>query len=267
MAKLIRTLPAFLAIALVSPLSQSARAAIPYSNPSELRSINSVAQNDNSPPTGQRNSSSRTWETWEAVLKDWLEPQDRRPPIKERPTGGKGDLCAIAPANSPPGEVTEIWNDRPLLVWQGALSRIEIRPVGSSEAIWRLQLPTQEGASPVESAAYTGKALVPGQTYDWLLFDTTSGDSSHATWRVRFRVMAADQRASITSGLTALETKLAAAGASPETIAQERAGYFVERQLWSDALQTIFAIAEPSPELTEAREKLLQRVCGLNPDG
>ena len=266
MAKLIRTLPAFLAIALVSPLQQSARAAVPSSNPTELRSINSIAQNDNSPPTGQGTSTSRTWKTWEVVLGDWL-ARDNDPPTRRGTTGGKGDLCAIAPANSPPGEVTEIWSDRPLLVWQGALSRIEIRPVGSSEAIWRLQLPTQAEALPVESAAYTGEALVPGQTYDWLLFDTTSGDSPDATWRVRFRVMAADQRASITSGLAALETKLAAAGASPETIALERAGYFVKQELWSDVLQTVFAIADPSPELIEAREKLLQQLCGPNPGG
>jgi hypothetical protein len=62
--------------------------------------------------------------------------------------------------------------------------------------------------------------------------------------------MEAQKRDRITKELTALEKRLK--GASEETVALEKANYFTERELWSDALRELYSVPKPSAELRDA---------------
>ncbi|MFH7245092.1 MAG: hypothetical protein ACHWZW_19830 [Spirulina sp.] len=53
----------------------------------------------------------------------------------------------------------------------------------------------------------------------------------------------------IAAELETLEASLAAENADAETVALARMSFFAERGLADDALQELFSIAEPSPEI------------------
>jgi predicted Fe-Mo cluster-binding NifX family protein len=126
-------------------------------------------------------------------------------------------------------------------------------PYSSQVVLW-----SQPVAAANQSATYTGKALEPGQKYDWeLVVDPALGNSQRFT----FQVMEAQKRDRITAELTALETQLKAAGATAEEIALERANYFAERDLWSDALQEVYSVKNPSATLTQAAQEMSAWAC------
>ncbi|HAJ58362.1 MAG TPA: hypothetical protein DCP31_03065, partial [Cyanobacteria bacterium UBA8543] len=84
--------------------------------------------------------------------------EDNRPPTPGRVGGSRGDkLCAIAP--QPITTSTVVWSDRPLFVWRGVISRMEVRSTGSTKVLWskkEIEGQSKEGQS---SALYAGEAL------------------------------------------------------------------------------------------------------------
>jgi hypothetical protein len=46
-----------------------------------------------------------------------------------------------------------------------------------------------------------------------------------------------------------------------EEIALQRANYFAQRDLWSDALQEIYSVQNPSPTLTRNAQEILSYLC------
>lgn len=50
-------------------------------------------------------------------------------------------------------------------------------------------------------------------------------------------------------------------GASKEAIALEKAAYFAEQELWSDFLQVMFAVENPSPALAKFHDQISEQLC------
>lgn len=170
----------------------------------------------------------------------------------KRPSGGRpiSGLCAIAPVNLvdpdvKQGEIREIqkvWSDRPLFLWNskgGTVQQIELFLEGSDTAFWSREIP--EGAT---SIIYDGKPLQPGQTYEWRL------NAPFPQAQPLFRVMDSQERASITAKLKQVEEQYK--GESAEKIAMEKADYFAQKELWSDALRELYSVPSPSAELRDA---------------
>ncbi len=198
---------------------------------------------DNPPPVLTGAGGSRAWD------------EDNPPPTPPSSGGSRGPLlCAIAP--QPITTNTEVWSDRPLLVWRGKLSRIEIRPTGSNKVLWR-----QTGIQGQNSALYAGEALQPGQTYDWLLFDQFAEANSSPIQRVTFRVMDTKERDRIKMQLQKLEEELKAKGASAEETAIRRAQFFAQKNLWSDVLQEAYSVQNPSAALAGIIQDLPTKLC------
>lgn len=183
--------------------------------------------------------------SWESIF-------NNNPPVEEKPGGRRGDICIITPYDTQKG----IWSDRPLFVWKGELSRIEVRPAGSDRVLWEQKLQATD-----RSTLYQGEALQPGKSYDWMLFDPTSDESSYPTDRVRFRVMSEEERSSITAELAAMESQLKSKRATEEQITYEKAKYFVEKQLTADALQQVYRVKNPSAGLLQFRQSLVEQMC------
>jgi hypothetical protein len=214
-------------------------------------------QNQNQPrqpqptPTPQ---SRKERSTWGAILSLFKRSN------QGRKLGSRG-VCFFSPGlleNSP-----VIWSDRPIFIWQRVSLFQEIRlyspfnPAQDQEIIWRQEIKQSSPTISFQEIQYTGTPLEAGKTYDWEIFD----QKSKAQEKRYFTVMESSERAQITTELQRLETQLKSEGATEEEIARERANYFIEKQLWSDALQSMLTVKNPSPELLQKIQELLGELC------
>jgi hypothetical protein len=173
------------------------------------------------------------------------------PPLPPRAGGSRGEVCVIAP-NLPRATAT-VWSDRPLFLWRGNASRIEVRAESDDTLLWNYTPPAA-----AERALYDGEPLQPGQSYVWTIFDR-QGDPLFA---VPFRLMLAARRDVIADELIVLEAQLTSERATPEAIARQRANYFAERQLWADVLRESVAAEGTAAENSEYLQAVYAYLCG-----
>lgn len=166
--------------------------------------------------------------------------------------GRRGGQCLITPGGN-----TTIWNTQPTFVWQGTIDTIGLRKTDTTSELLPRSKPSKISQS--KRSFYIGKPLQPGQTYDWLFFDKPT-DKEPQFW-VKFQVMTASDRASITADLRTLETTLKRQKAKEETIALQRAQYFADHKLWSDVLQEVYSVKNPSNELKRMAERGSETIC------
>lgn len=166
---------------------------------------------------------------------------------RRRGLGGRGDALCIAS----PGQLETIWHDRPLFIWQGSPDQLVVRDP-QAQPVWNAAV-----ASTEQQALYSGAPLQPGQTYDWWM-NPNGSERDYMT----FKVMATEQRQQITADLQALTSQLQFNSATSETIAVQQAQYFTDQELWADALQTLYAVENPSEALVQAQQEIVNDLCG-----
>ncbi|PSN16131.1 hypothetical protein C7293_04140 [filamentous cyanobacterium CCT1] len=166
-----------------------------------------------------------------------------------KPKGSRGDeVYAIAPSDIEGLNV--IWRDGPLLIWEGAIARVEVTDAETEELLW------SQSVSPEDRwVAYGGAPLQPGHSYEWMLCD----GSNAVAHLVSFQVLAAEKRDRITSALAEQAAALQSEKASPEEMALARAICFAEQGLWSDVLMEAFSVQEPSADLVKLLLALLPK--------
>jgi hypothetical protein len=216
-------------------------------------------QNQNQPrqtqpiPTPQ---SRKERSTWQAILSLFKRGNQGRN-LGSRTLG----VCLVSPGLLE--EKNIIWSDRPIFLWQEVSLTQEIRlyspfnPAQDQEIIWRQDIKQVSPEPTFQEIIYTGTPLEAGKTYDWEIFDR----KSKAQEKRYFTVMESQERAQITTELQSLETQLKSEKATEEEIAREKANYFIEKQLWSDALQSMLTVKNPSPELLQKIQELLGDLC------
>lgn len=181
----------------------------------------------------------------------WENLYQRKPPPRQDPPGGsRGEICAIAPSVS--REMGVIWSDRPLFLWQGNVTKIEVRPRESQQALW-----SHTVDETVKSAMYSGKALQPGQSYRFVMLD----EDSTVLFALVFQVMDGEGRSRISSDLTRLEAQLKQKGATAEEIAYAKADYFASRQMWADALREAYSVENASSALSQFKQSIPDQFC------
>ncbi len=169
----------------------------------------------------------------------------------------RGDeLCPISPGNL--GEQL-IWSDRPLFIWQGQTPQSKVNLYSSSanfnyerdeQLVW-----SQSITANSVSIAYNGEPLNPGFIYDWEF--VTAGK----TYRSTFVMMTEEERQAIARDLAAIENRALAEGKGNEEIAIAKADYLAQKQLWSDVLQQLYTIENPSLDLVSKTEDIEQYLC------
>jgi hypothetical protein len=166
-----------------------------------------------------------------------------------RPVGG---VCLVSPQHQ-----QVLWHREPLMIWQSAQTTVGIRPQGATDTVLWSATATPSEATVFQSN-YQGTPLALGETYEWLFYLNPERPSF---W-FRFDLMAAEQYAQHEAALEALQVQLEASAASVEDVAVAQANYFLDNNLPADALQAIFAVGDPSPELLETQAALVTEICG-----
>ena len=212
-----------------------------------------IAQQNNSPTTttekpAEKEKTQKSPSMLESLLRLIKSPENR--------LITRGDeLCLISPGNI--GEQI-IYSDRPIFIWQGTIPDSTINVYSSSanynyerdeQLIW-----TQEVAANNQNISYKGEPLQSGFIYDWELTTTDS------TYRATFVVMKDVSRDAISQDIAAMEDRLKAENNEHE-IAIAVADYLAQKQLWSDVLQQLYTIENPSPDLISKTEEIEQYLC------
>jgi hypothetical protein len=210
------------------------------------------AQQNNSPTTekpAEKEKTQKSPSMLESLLRLIKSPENR--------LITRGDeLCLISPGNI--GEQI-IYGDRPVFIWQGTIPDSTINVYSSSanynyeqdeQLIW-----TQEVAANSQNIAYKGETLQSGFIYDWELTTTDS------TYRATFVVMKDVNQVQIDRDIAAIKDRLKAENKENEEIAIAVTDYLAQKQLWSDVLQQLYTVENPSANLTSKIEDIEQYLC------
>lgn len=195
-------------------------------------------QKDNTAPGNPGGGGTRSWT---AIFRGFFNQQDNPPPGNPGGGGTRGGICAIAPLAV--ASNTTVWSDRPLFVWRGRtlVEQVQVRLPGSNKPLWSQDVPSR-----TRRILYGGtEPLQPGRTYQWVVL----GLNKDPIGELSFKVMDAPQRDRIKAELKKLDEELKAKRATPEDAALQRANFFAQRKLWSDALQEAYSVQTPSEEL------------------
>jgi hypothetical protein len=174
----------------------------------------------------------------------------------------RGLVCPLAPGI----QEFVLWSDRPRFLWQVDPNGVEAQSIrlltSGDEVVWEKTL-----ARDSQTIVYDGVPLQPGQTYTWEL-SVKHQESKQSDVKLptpyRFQVMEANQRNQIAAELEKHTLSLKQPDASPELIALVKANYLTEKRLLSDALQVLYAVPAPSPQLRGMLEKLTREACTLS---
>jgi len=203
----------------------------------------------NSTASGSDTNTPKSTSILEAIVRLFKVPENR---LITR----SGDVCTISPGNL--GKKV-IWNDRPLFIWQGKIPQSKINLYISDVNFDYQQDKQLLWSSTIESntqtIAYAGEKLQPGFTYDWEMI------SDDKIYRPTFILMEESQRKAIAQDLLKIEQDLQATNTTAEEIAIAKADYFVNRQLWSDALQQLYIVDNSSLELQQKIQDIEQYLC------
>jgi hypothetical protein len=190
--------------------------------------------------------------------------------LSKPPRTGKGpkQVCPILPLAT--YQDRNIFTQNPLFVWQdGEAHRIEVRDQETEEIVWNSVLP--EGVTKINyNSDSTGKTLQFGTTYEWLVFDVENNplivDSRNNPNYQRFTLLDETQSNTITQDLDVLKNQMISQGKNEDEIALSQVNYLVEKSLLSDALRIAFSVKQPSAELQDSINKIVNNFCPSSDD-
>lgn len=107
-----------------------------------------------------------------------------------------------------------------------------------------------------EAVVYDGVPLQPGSLYRWVLMHLATSD-----FIATFMVMEQQEREALATELEREEERWTAAGLTEQEQAVERATFFGDRRLWSDALQELHVVRD-SPDVDTMIREISVYLCG-----
>jgi hypothetical protein len=227
--------------------------------PRTLAQSNSEDAEPNAGTVGIAASQFRPWQSIFGGLFN-NKKEDNSPTAGPVGTGApRGGVCALTPGTI--GTNKEIWSDRPMFVAKrqgmAPIQKIEVISPNNQQVLWNQDAPP--GAL-VFTTLYGGETpLQPNQTYNWVITYGNPGVSKQNSFS--FKVMDEQKRDRITAELAKLEAELKTKGATTEEVALQRSQYFAQQELWSDALQEVYSVDNPSPALQERIQAITGDIC------
>jgi hypothetical protein len=187
--------------------------------------------------------------TWGSVWQQVIRRRDQ-----EKPRTSRGLICPVIPQLI---SQRVIWRDRPIFVWKGQAEKISVFDFANpQQPIW-----TRDRLGNDNSVTYAGKPLNPGTRYLW------KAETGTEISQVIFQTLERSTRDQVTAQLMQLETQLNYQQVMPEERFQQRVQFFLNQNLFLDALQELYTVSLPSPELKALREQIVQVSCPNQPQG
>ena len=188
------------------------------------------------------------------VFRRLLDSDEDDPPLISR-----GDLCLITPAA---GEgIPAIWHEQPVIVFApGIIEKIALRdeaaydPNDPYKSFW------QHRPDPTAShVIYDGEPLQSGRIYRLDIY--LDADAKSPTEFPDFGLLSENSRQIINDELAAEELPKDMDLPVEELVAVQRADYFIEQGLRLDAIQALFNVETPSPELAAIQQQMIEAAC------
>lgn len=180
---------------------------------------------------------------WTNLWQQIVRRRDQEPPRTSR-----GLICPIVPQLI---EQRVMWRDQPIFVWKDQVERVSVSVYPATQApVWQ-----RTGLGNVQSVVYSGPLLQPGQQYLW------KAQRGSKLTQVIFEILDQPARAQITAELTQLEARLRRQQATPEARIQQRVQFFLDKNLFLDAIQELHTAPHPSPALKKLQQQIGQLSC------
>ncbi len=208
-------------------------------------------------PSPQVTTQKAAWDTLWEMVKSRIN--------QKQPLGSRGGtFCVVSPGQL--GEKQLIWHERPMFFWGNTTNptRLEFRiyspfnPQQDQTVLWRKRLTTESPRSEFQTVQYIGETLNNSQTYKWEYLDLVD----HRKFNGNFQLISVEDHQRIAEDLKVLERQLQKQGIPAEEIILKKSIYFANKDLWSDVLQELSLVTNPSPTLVSQRQLLFDYVCG-----
>jgi hypothetical protein len=165
----------------------------------------------------------------------------------KKPLGARSALCSLSPGLD--GKY-QVWHDRPLFLWQnGDAIEVNLRKRRAKQLLWSLKPKAGD-------RSIVAPEVLPAGFYQWQVVGGASEESDRMVW-TSFEVARGE---TLGQELQAFEAKLPK-GYSAEEKALQRADFFGDRNLGSDALQVLFTVEKPSAVFVQERQAYLKKLC------
>jgi hypothetical protein len=187
-----------------------------------------------------------------AQIWPWFRRQPKIP-LATRTTG----LCPVTPGLLE--KTPRVISDRPLFSWQGEAVELTVRDEETNEIVWTTKLDPK-----IRQIAYGGQTpLQPNKVYKWQILEEKPSPSDLETWDAVALVRTPEREQHLAK---LKEIEQTSKGSSSEAIVQEKVAYLLDenRQLWSDAVQLLSEVKNPSLEFSEQRTEFLKNLCPKN---
>ena len=171
---------------------------------------------------------------------------------QEKPRTSRGLICPVVPQLV---EQRAIWRDRPIFVWKGEVKTISVYTFSDPQSpMW-----TPDRLEKSNSVVYAGKPLKPGTRYIWQV------ERGLELSQVIFQMLDQPARDRVTAKLMQLETKLQQQNATAEARVQQRVQFFLNQNLFLDAIQELYTVPQPSPALKMLQQQIVEMSCPDQP--
>jgi hypothetical protein len=176
---------------------------------------------------------------------------------RKRPGGTQGEFCSISPSIN----YRTTWSDRPLFVWQGTVTQIEVRLSDNQSVLWTHTVTEEEQRQ--QQVLYGGSALKPDQTYFYVYTYQTKdqGQTIDQTKSIQLDILSSEspKRRLIEAKLAELDNQKQ--NLSAEEYILKRSEIFAEQNLWLDVFREVYSLQNPSPEWDKIRQEQRPTLC------
>lgn len=198
-----------------------------------------------------------------AFFEQWKSWFNSSPPPRRRIS--RGDAFCPLGLTAGTSTINLLWGDRPTLIWQGDLAKMELWSKDGKEPLW-IYLAAE--ANPSQMIQIGGRtvyavalpvALRPELTYEWRVYEQQDLEPM----KINLQLLSASEHERITQELQQLDQTLAMTGVPAETAVIKRADYFAsyDQPLWLNFWQELLSVPSPSAEISELVEATIEEIC------
>jgi hypothetical protein len=150
-------------------------------------------------------------------------------------------VCILSPIFNPNPKVDRLlWTRKPLFVWAGYSSGLQLVDARSNKIVWQKKVTEESGRIEIDRPLEAGKS--------YILRSFSHYDPERVKLETTFQTVTATDWEQINRDLLSIEQASIAKKQTQAEISLQKATYFAKRQLWGDVQTTILSIWQDEKE-------------------